>query len=324
MRSGLVFLAVSIGVVSAQTPINGPLEGFTFDLPTLSLRPVIGSIGSATLGDPLFRGAIFGSVAPQQNHALIFDNGRCSVASGLGSAQTSTARIPGSFVLPEGVAWSSDGTTAVLYSKTGNWIQIVSGLPSAASVGASLSIGSLGTLSAVAADTHGAQIAVGVAGASAGIYRVADGASFVQLLPLSNPVTLGFNEDASTLYGVDAGKNQLFALTMASLASQFWALSLTDPIAIKATHDATNRAVIYVAGRSDRLLVAFDASTYQIVASAELSFQPEAIQTLGASTFLFGSRTTSDDILWSFRNTAQPTVYFVPAPPVKPRESTRK
>jgi sugar lactone lactonase YvrE len=239
MRSGFVFLALflSIGVVSAQqTPINGPLEGFTFDLPTLSLRPVVGSIGSAALGDPLFRGISFGSVAPQQNYALIFENGRCSVASGLGSAQTSTVRVPGSFVLPEGVAWSNDGSTAVLYSRAGNWVQILSGLPSGVNVGAPLSIGSLGTLSAVATDSHGAQIAIGVAG---GVYRVVNGGSFVQLLPLANPITLGFSDDALTLYAVDAGTNQLFALTVASLAWQSWPLSLTDPIAIKATNDAT-------------------------------------------------------------------------------------
>ncbi len=156
MRSGFVLLAVSIGVVWAQeTPINGPLEGFTFDPPTLSLRPVIGSIGSAALGDPLFRGITYGSVAPQQTYGLIFENGRCSIALGLGSAQTSTIRVPGSFLSPEGVAWSSDGSTAVLYSKTGNWIQVLSSLPAAVNVGLSLSVASLGTLSAVTADTHG-------------------------------------------------------------------------------------------------------------------------------------------------------------------------
>jgi hypothetical protein len=321
MRSRLVFLAVSIGVASAQTPINGPLEGFTFDLPTLSLRPVVGSIGSAALGDPLFRGISYGSVAPQQHYALIFENGRCSVALGLGSAETSTVRVPGSFALPDGVAWSGDGSTAVLYSKAGNWIQVLSGLPSAASAGASVSVASLGTLSAVAADTHGAQVAIGVAG---GIYRAATGGSFIQLLPIANPVTLDFSDDASTLYGVDAATNQLFALTMATLASQSWPLNLTDPIAIKATRDATSRAVIYVAGRSDRLLLAYDPASYQVIATVGLSFQPQAIQTLGVNTFLFGPRATTADVLWSFRNTPQPTVYFVPAPPVKSRESSRK
>jgi sugar lactone lactonase YvrE len=257
---------------------------------------------------------------------LIFHGGECELVSGLGSDKTSTIRVPGSFVLPESVAWSSDGSTAILYSRTGNWIQILSGLPSAVNPAAPLSTAPLGgTLSAVVTDSHGEQIAIGVVGATAGIYQLANGTNFVPLLSFSKPVALGFSDDSGTLYGVDAGNNQLFALTMANLTSQSWPLSgVANPIAIRLAHDASDRAVIYVAGGTDRLIETYDPSTHQLLASAQLNFEPNVIEPLGIKSFVLASRATSDDILWSFRNTPQPTVYFVPAPPVQLRESTRK
>jgi hypothetical protein len=329
MRSGFVVLPALLSIhvlLAQQTPISGPVEGFTFDLPTMSLRPVTGSLGSASLGKPMVERISYGSVAPQQNYALTFQDEHCALVLGLGSAQTSTIRVPGSFITPEGVAWSGDGSIAILYSRTGNWIQILSGLPSAVNPGASLSIAPLGgTLSAVAIDSHGERIAIGVVGETAGVFQVANSGNFVPLLSFSKPIALGFSDDAGTLYGVDAATNQLFALTMANLTSQSWPLNgPADPVAIKPTHDATNRAVIYIAGRSDRVLEVVDPSTQQILASVQLNFEPSVIQPLGIDSFVLAPRATSDDVFWSFRNTAQPTVYFVPAPAVPSRESTRK
>ena len=181
------------------------------------------------------------------------------------------------------------------------------------------------TLSSVASDTHGEQIAIGVVGQTSGVYRVADGGSFVPLLSLANPVALGFSDDAATLYGVDAPTNQVFALKTADWSSQSWPLAgIADPVAIRSSLDATNRPVVYVASRRDRLLVAYDSTTHQVLATVPLSFEPNVIEPLGINTFLLASRATSDDILWSFRNTPQPTVYFVPVLPVQSRESTHK
>jgi hypothetical protein len=327
MRSGFVFLPVVFSIhaiVAQQIPMSGPLEGFTFDLPTKSLRMVVGSLGAATLGNPVMARLVYGSVAPEQNYALTFEDGRCTIVTGLGSARKSSMQIPGSFAVPEGVAWSGDGSTAVLYSRSGSWIQVLSGIPSAVNPGAPVSIASLGRLSAVTTDFRGAQIAIAVGGQTSGTYRIANG-NFVPLLPLSNPIDLTFSDDGQILYALDGATNSVFAQKMADLTSQSWALSgLADPIAIRAAHDAANRAVVYVAGRSDRLLLEYDASTYQVLANMQLSFQPSVIQPLGSGSFLLASRTTAEDVLWSFRNTPQPSVYFVPAPPVASRESGRK
>lgn len=328
MRSAFIFSAfvLSIGASAQQTAVTGPVEGFTFDHPTMSLRPVVGSLGSASLGTPVFGRISFASAAPRQNYALIFHDDQCSLLAGLGSAKTSMLKVPGSFTLPEGVAWSADGSTAILYSRTGNWIQVLSGLPSAVNPGTLLSVAPLGgTLATVAADSHGEQVAIGLTGNTSGVYRIGDRGSFVPLLSISNPVALGFSDDAATLYAVDAASDQAFALTMADLASQSWPLNgMTDPVAIKSARDASNRAVVYIAGRNDRLLAAYDSATHELLANVQLSFEPNVIQPLGIDTFVLASRANGDDILWSFRNTPQPTVYFVPALPLQVRESAHK
>jgi hypothetical protein len=329
MRSGFVLfttVAVMISVEAQPAPLAGVIEGFTFDVPTRSVRPVVGTLGSATLGQPVFGELTFGSVSPHQNFALIFRGEHCAVLSGLGSSQTTMTQITGVSTAPDGVAWSGDGSTAVLYSRTGNWIQIISGLPSSISAGTVLSVASLqGSLSAAAADLHGGRVAIAVTGTGAGVYQIANGSDFVPLLAAVKPTALAFSEDGTTLYALDSGVNQLLAQNTADSSFQSWPLTgFTNPVAIRPARDASNRALVYVAGHDDRLLAAYDSLTHQLVASAPLSFQPNVIEPLGIGSYLLESRVAADDILQAFRNTPQPLVYFVPAAPVRSEEHHRK
>jgi hypothetical protein len=328
MRTGIIFLQVSLcaSLISAQqAPLSGPVEGFTFDLPTRSLRPVIGSLGSASLGQPLLNAA-FGSVAPHQNYALTFQRDRCTLIEGLGSEQRSSVQIPGSFAFPEAVSWSGDGTTAILYSRTGNWLQVISGLPSAANPGPSLSLSLLGgQLSSVTTDLRGQHVVIGMVGAPGGVFQVKDGGTFVPLLSAVEPVAMALADDGTTLYAIDSTTSQMFEQNLTNLSSQSWPLDgLADPAALVSTKDAAHREVIYVAGRGDRLLKVFDSSTHAVLASIQLNFQPDVIQPLGSGSFLLGSRSIADDILWSFTNAPQPTVFFIPAAPLRLRENRRE
>src|SRR5882724_2564556 len=103
MRSAFAILSVilSIGFLPAQTPVSGPMEGFTFDFPTGSLRGIIGFLGSASLGPAVLSKLDYASVAPHKNYAIAFQDGRCLVVSDLNSAQIVTATLPGSFPVPE-------------------------------------------------------------------------------------------------------------------------------------------------------------------------------------------------------------------------------
>jgi hypothetical protein len=323
MRLGFVLLPISlsVGLLRAQqAPVNGALEGFTFDAPTRSIRPVIGSVGSASLGQPLI-GSSFASVAPHQNYALSFQGDRCILVTGLGSGQISMAEVPGSFPRPEGLSWSTDGTMAVLYSRTGNSIQILSGIPAAVTANPSISVSALGgSLSSVATDVHGTRVVIGILGDVSGVYQSTNGGPFSPVLPGIKPVSVAITNDGGTLYVLDGGAGQVVQQNLADLSSQSWPLDgVADPIALLPGRDAAGRTVVYVAGRGDRLLQVFDASTHGVAASVPLSFSPHRLEPLGSNSFLFDSRLTGDDILWSFTNASQPALYFVPAVPVEIR-----
>ena len=320
MRRVLLFLAAlpSIHSLLAQpSGVSGPVEGFTFDAPTRSIRAIIGSLGSASLGSAALEQLDFASIAPRQNYGVVFRHGQFLLVSQLGAAQVSTATLQEPSFAPDGVVWSADGSVAVLYSQAGSWIQTFTGFPGSVNAESPISISPLGgSLSAIATDLHGQNIAIGIAGGHAGVFGITGGQGFVPLLDISNPVALAFSADGGILYALDGASNQVSELNLASSALQTWPLGTQDAVAIIAARNASNLNVLYVAGRGDHLLLAFDPSTQQQIASVPLSFAPTAIQPLGSKSFLLRPRGSNSDPLWSCINGSQPLVYFVPATPL--------
>lgn len=319
MRRPQTFVAVLL--CSALLPgqqIHGPVETFTFDAPTASLRPVLGTLGSASLGPALLSGLDYASVAPRHNHAIAFRGGRGVVVSGLGSAQMSITDLPDSIPAPDSVAWSRDGSLAILYSRAGNWIRVLAGLPGSPSPGPEISEATLrGALSAVATDSRGSRIAVAVVGENAGVYEVTASEGLAPLLSVENPTALAFSVDGAALYVLDRKSAQLFELQMSDLSSRSWPVErLQDPFAVSCSQDDTGRLVVYVAAHQDNLLRVYDASTYEVIADVSLSVQPTALDPLGVRSYLLRPRVASDDPLWSFTNASRPMVYFVPATPL--------
>lgn len=320
MRSAFAVLSVifSIGSLAAQTPVSGPTEGFIFDLPTNSLRAIVGFLGSASLGPAIFPKLDYASVAPQKNYAIAFQEGRCLVVSGLDSEHVTTTTLPGAFSVPESVAWSGDGSVAVLYSRTGNWVRTISDLPTSPNAASFLDLSSQGgALLTVVADLHGEHVVIGITGDNAGVFQIASDQSFLPLLSVSKPISLAFTDDGRKLYIIDGDSMQLSELNLTDSTFQAWQIiELEDPIAVRPARDGTQRQVIYVAGRKDQSLLVYDSSTHEVVSRVSLTFQPSGIEILGRDSYLLRSRVSYDDPLWSFRNSVQSMVYFVPATPL--------
>ena len=328
MRSVFAVLSVifSIGSLAAQTPVSGPTEGFVFDLPTNSLRAVVGFLGSASLGPAILPKLDYASVAPQKNYAIAFQDGRCLVVSGLDSEHVTTTTLPGAFSVPESVAWSGDGSVAVLYSRTGNWVRTISDLPISPNAASFLDLSSQGgVLSTVVADLHGEHVVIGITGDNAGVFQIASDQSLLPLVSVSKPISLAFTDDGRKLYIIDGDSVQLSEFNLTDSTSQTWRLNeLEDPIAVRLARDAAQRQVIYVAGRRDQALLVYDSSTHEVVGRVSLTFQPSGIEILGRDSYLLRPRASFDDPLWSFRNSAQPMVYFVPATPLIAREDSSR
>jgi hypothetical protein len=313
----LAFSSFAGFLPAEQTSLSGPIEGFTFDDPTGSFRAVIGFPGSASLGPAILSGFGYGSVAPQRDYGLAFSDGRSSFVSGLSSAGPATSPLAAVVDRPEDVAWSGDGSFAVLFSRSGNWIQTLAGLPNSPAAAASTDLSYLGgPLSAISVDATGKRIAVGIAGDSGGVYLITNGGSPVSVLAVSNPIALAFSGDDSALYVLDGSALQLSALQLADLTTQTLSFDgLADPVGIKPARDAANRAVLYVAGGKDSLLRTYDLSNFQILTDTPLDFPPSEIEEFGRNSFLLSPRSTGSSPLWLFTSVPQQAVYFVPAAP---------
>ena len=334
-------IALSIGPVSSQqTSLTGPLQGYTFDLPSQSFRAVIGLPGSASFGPALTTGFEMGSVAPHQNYGVGFRHsarrlkelsvGRssgepagngCLLVTRLDSGSIS-ARIAGVTSQPDSIAWSGDGSTAVLYSHSGQWLQVLNGLPGAPHAGALVDLSFFGgSLAAVAADQQGGNIALGIQGINGGVFLSNDGQNFTLALPISNPLALAFSPDGSSLYILDGGALQLDIFAMSGHGSQSFALNgLQHPSAIASGLDSQGRPIVYVAGASDRIFQAYDPATQQMLVNLPLFFQPTGIAAFGPNSFVVHAPSQPSDPLWLFTSLPQPGVYFVPAAQVSAGE----
>ncbi len=301
-------------VYSQQTGISGPVEGFTFDFPTRSVRAVTGSLGSASLSPAIISLLDFASIAPGQNYGIGVQDGRTVLLSGLGSTQPSVVTLPGASFTPDAAAWSGDGTAAILYSRKTGSVQMFSGFPGSVSGASPVSIAMLGgTLSTAAVDAHGQTSAIGITGTNAGVYGLKSGANlFFPILAISQPISLAFSSDGSILYALDGSTNQISETALSNLASQTLPLSLTNAVAIWPAASSIGDNALYVAGSTS--LLVYDCVAQQTIASQPLSFEPTTIEPLNANAFILRSRSSDGDPLWSFTNRGQLAVYFAPAP----------
>ena len=247
---------LSIGSIQAQSSaVSGPVQGFTFDPPARHIRAVIGALGSASLGPVLMSPVDKAFVAPGQNYAIAIRRGQVLFVSGLGLPQVSVAELAGSSV-PDAVVWSDDASVAVLSSQAGGWIQIYTGFPGSINAGTQISTTVLGgTLSAVAADARGQRVAIGISGDQGGVFELAGGQSFSEVLGTAKPIALAYAADDGALYALDGLANQVSEV---SPAAQTWNLDAEDAVAIRPALDAANHKVLYVAGRSSRSLLVYD------------------------------------------------------------------
>lgn len=329
MRAAFVFIfgLISIRCLPAQpTTLSGPVEAFTFDAPTRSLRAVIGFPGAASFGPALLDNLEVASVAPRQNYAVVFESEKCLLVSGLGS-KLSTAVIEGVTAHPDVIVWSGDGSLAILYSPAGKWLQTIAGFPRAPVAGAVVDVSSLGgSFSAVAADSTGKQIAVAVSGENGAVYQTSVetiGGQFTHLASMAKPVSLSFSSDGQTLYALDAAALQVRAVSLASHGYQTLALpGMTNPVAIQSLQDSQNRPLLYVAGGGDRMLRILDVSSQQVVSDVPLRLEATSLVPFGTGSFVLASRSQSANPLWLFASTPEPGAYFVPA--VQLRQAGRK
>ena len=313
----LALCALSLAVLApAQSvSLSGPTQAFVFDLPSRSIRAVVGFPGSAMFGALIVSGVDLGSVAPHKNFGIVFQGGTCEFVAGL-DTQANMTSLAGVAAQPDAIAWSGDGSTAILYSMTGNWMQIISGLPLNPAVGAYTDLSSLGgTLSAIGGDAKGLQIAVAVTGQNPGVYLYQiSSQSFVPALSLASPVAVGFSADNTNLFAIDSSTGQLSVLALASFSPQTIALTgLANPVAVRGSEDPMNPQLVYIASGSDQIIREYDLTAQQVVSDTPLAVAPTRLDDFGLNSFLVAARAQATDPLWLLVTGPAAGIYFVPA-----------
>jgi len=300
------FAATSL--LYGQSALSGPTQGMTFDSPSQSLRAVVGSYGSAVLGPALLSGLEFASMAPLGNHGVACFAGQCVLVSGVGSETVLQTPIADQADLPEATAWSADGQVAAIYSRSGQWIRV---LKVSGESGPQTSLASLGgALVAVAVNSNGAHVVFALAGEHPGVLEMTADGNFVPVMAAQHPTALTYSGE--TLYVLD--ETRILEKSADGIA-QSWSMDgVQDGVGVQAGRDASGRDVLYVAGRGDHALFAFDRSNHSLTEQIPLTFAPSQMQASGPGSYLLTARASEDELLWSF--TTGRGVFFVPVTPL--------
>lgn len=313
-RSILLFTFIfSLGVSAEDSSFfTGPVSGIVFDSPTKSFRAVNGALGSASLGPALLDNLQFGTAAPNGPYGFACQEDQCFIVSGLGSGEISKQLLP-NVAIPTGSVWANDGSAVVLYSSTNNWIRVLKGLPGSAELGPIVDT-SIGKLSSVAINANGSRTAAAILGEAAGIYELTE-SGLSRMAALENPVIIAFADARGSLFVCDSTAKTLGELNLSTMALESASFeALADPVAVRFAVDPTNRQILYVAGRKDRALIAYDTSTREVVVKIDLEADPLTIDPLRRGGFLLGGRLHDGEPLWGFDTNSELKLYFVPAP----------
>jgi len=302
-------------VLAGEPNLSGPREGFVFDSPTKSVRPILGMLGAAYLGTAVLNEIDAAWIAPGRQHGIVVQGDKVLLVSGLGSERLDISTLPGSGKRPEGVAWSSDGSLAVLYSATGRWIQKFTHVPDAPVSGQFTDFSVLaGELSAFAVDAPGARIGFGIRGeVDGGVYMAVNDQFPRLLMTIAEPAAVAFGKSES-LYVADRATGQIFELQSSGLSASIIRAEngAADFIAIRFGEDSRGRRLFYLVSRADQTLRIYDASTYDLVNEIALEAQPTGMEPVGESSLLLSGRVRSGDPLWLLSGKPSPVVYFVP------------
>ena len=309
--AALLLLLASPGKTQTAN-FQGPIGGFVFSGASKTVRPLLGLAGSTHLASPILSQVESASIAPGGKWAFITRSRRSAFVSGLDSLTPVEASVDGLIESVDRIAWSRDGSFAVLYSSSGNLLQRVRFSGSQPAADAAIDVSSWGQLTTLAIDPAGQQIAAGFA--ASGLYLFAAGQSPALLLSMANPQAAAFDRTGQWLYAIDPDNQRIVQFQSGSAFSVF--ASLVQP-----NGPALQPAGLAVSG-DGRYLLMPDATTQSVLVyeigsgslanTIPLSFAPSRFEALSAGPAFLLNGNKRNEWLLVLDASQTPTVYFVP------------
>jgi hypothetical protein len=211
-----------------------PVLGFVAKPDGAELRPVMGALGAAVLGDSvtLQDSVIRMNVSPAGSFALATrsDSQPLSVVpideAGTGAMQP----ITGAFPQYDAIEFSASGFTAALYSAANQRIQIVTGLPDSPALSQDLDVSSLGApVFSIAVADDASIVLVGTSdGQSGAVYRITPDNVTVNILTAAVPSALRLIPQTDSALIADSQVNQVLLVSTLSGTPSVKALAGPD------------------------------------------------------------------------------------------------
>jgi len=303
----LLLALAALPLVAGEMTVTGPVSGFVFDSQQRAIRPVMGILGAAYLGDPVAPGVDFASVAPSGKVALAVSGGRLFLVMGFGVGELRWIDLGAAMDGLDRAAWNADSTAAVVASSTAGRVQRWSHLD--ATPAASDPTVLDGPILALAIDAAGENIVAGVDGN--GVYFVAGGA-VRQLSRLDKPAAIALA--AGDLFTANRTTNEVLVIhdfanggDATIFANE--AMGVTDPVGLALSAD--QRSLI-VAGGSAKRLTVFDLAGASAPGQVDLDFQPSRAERLSDKSLYLLNDGVKDPLQVLDAGPSM-SVYFVPA-----------
>jgi hypothetical protein len=314
LRAIRLLAAVLAAVAANAQPFGGPIEGYTFDRPTSSIRAIVGRPGSARLAEAIVDQVEFASVAPGRPYALAVREQRFLFLNDL--PQENPVDLGDAPSVPDGLVWSGDAKLAVAFSRHEAWIQVIRGLPGAPSAGERVPIA--GAIQNIAVDARGENIVIVREGDGHALLRF-DGDLLPQAIPaIDHPGPIAFSREPGVLLVTEADRQSVLTLHL-NAQTVTPAFQAEAPIAAIHLLDAPDRSPLLAVLTEQRLAHLYDPRTWECVQTFELDLDPSSLSGIGPKSLALGERASPDEPLWILNASG---VSFVPATPLDDREAS--
>jgi hypothetical protein len=230
-----------------------PVLGWVFDREVYALRPVLGTLGAAIVGDTLDLGFPLQAavVASQRSVALAVsaDDHQVYVISLSGSG--APRALPGAGVAPDTIAFSASGNTAVLFFKENARVQVVTGLPQQAAIAFESTVsGVSGEITGLEVNDAGTKLLVTARNADGSALWMLDDRGSVSTLPVRAPdLAVAFRPTADDAFAIASG-GEMYTVQPDASVSHYGVIAEDSgtPIAVQVMPEGATALIAYKNG----------------------------------------------------------------------------
>ena len=311
----LWFFVVSISAFSqANGVVRGPLSGYVGDAPTQSIRPIVGVLGGAYLGNAVLEGVTKAWVAPEGGRAVILRQDQYFLISGLDTGVLRTDETPMEVAGPDAiVAWATDGT---LVAVAGNGSLQIAGWRGTDKVWAvdSVRVIPIGIVKALAVNSKIKSLAVAISqDDGVGVHVGPAWGGELKTIYVGRAVSaLAYSHTRETLYVSDRGEGQILSFTGSGARAEGVGSSNPDEYRdVIALAVASDDGAVYSV-HADRRVVVKHSLADRSIHAVEVDGTPNGITSIPATgLYIVALREKASDSVLAFDSLSD-VLYFIP------------